>query len=198
MSAAKFSSHRGFTLVEVMVVLSLVSLISVIVLQMMTILLKSYDQISRMEGQSALESMRNNWFRGSVNAMVASLDQEFEFRGARKLVSGYTTSPLMGRQGMLTSISWEIREDATQSTLWYIEHSKRPLQISTWDNARAEFSYRGLKSGWVEAWPPSELPEGVLPHRVKLTIHPDDALPMDIYAAINIRRTGRFDYRDNL
>lgn len=198
MSLTNTKTKQGFTLVEVMVVLSLVSLISILVLQMMTVMLRSYEQISSLEGRFSLDSMRNAWFRGSVNTMVSSLDQEFAFKGERMLMSGYTTAPLMGRQGMLTSIKWEIREDTTQSSLWYVENEQRPLKIASWKNARAEFSYRGLKSGWGGGWPREELSQGVLPHRVKLTVFSDDSMPVDIYAAVRTRRTGRYDYRDNL
>ena len=188
---------RGFTLVEVLVVLMLTGMIAVLLLQMMTILFRGYDQIGRIQGEVSLNSMRNGWFRDSINALAASLDEEFSFAGTPAQMTGFTMAPLVSRQGKLTMMAWEIRYKAKGTELWYAETGLEPALIGQWPDSELRFAYRGQNSGWMDTWPPADLPAGVLPYRIKLNIA-DDGGDRDVFAAIKVRRTGRYDYRDFL
>ena len=69
------------------------------------------------------------------------------------------------------------------------------MKMATWPSHRASFAYRGQQSGWMDEWPAQDLSPGVLPHRIKLVLDDGD-VTREIYAAVQIRRTGRYDYRD--
>lgn len=187
---------RGFTLVEVMVVIAITGVISVLMLQMMTVLYRGYDQIGRIQGQLAINAMRYGWFRDSMGSMVASLDSEFGFSGNHQIIEGFTTAPLIDVNGKLTAVRWEIRTDFADTSLWYTEGKSQPLNIANWQGTSAKFSFRGLRSGWSDSWPPEQLEVGILPHRIKMTL--DGFESREVYAAINVRRVGRYDYRDSL
>ncbi len=187
----------GFTLVEVMVVLTIFSLCSVLMLQMLTVFLRGYDQVNRIQSEYILDSMRESWFRDSLSVMVASHDAEFGFHGDRREISGITLHPLIGPGGRFTEASWEIRSSGRETALWYTESGYASLRIGTWTNTGLEFQYRGLSSGWVNEWPPRETPPGELPHRIKLIIDEADT-SRELFAAVTIRRVERYDYRDLL
>lgn len=185
----------GFTLIEVMVVIAVTSITAVLILQMMTILFRGYDQIGRVQSELAKEAMSYGWFRDSIGSLVASLDREFAFSGDVREMEGYTSAPLFGSAGKVTEIRWQLREEADGTSLWYTEKGEPQIQVAVWQESEVGFLYRGLKSGWRNTWPPEELPAGILPHRVKLKIE-NQSESREIYAAISVRRTGRYDYRD--
>ena len=192
----KVRTSPGFTLVEVLVVIAITGMISVLLVQMMTVFLRGYDQVGRLQNEHAIDSMRFGWFRDSVAVLVASLDAEFAFEGDDKKITGYTLSPLLGDDGQLTRVAWQIRNQTTGASLWYEEADSPPIRIGTWRGSDLKFSYRGQNTGWRSAWPPEELVEGVLPYRVRLVIDGEEV--REVYAAVIVRRTGRYDYRDYL
>ena len=104
----RWQRQSGFTLVEVLVVIAITGMVSVLVLQMLTIVLRGADGVSRVQGEMSMESMRNSWFRDSIAVMVASLDEEFAFRGSERAVSGFTMAPLIGQSGELTQVTWSL------------------------------------------------------------------------------------------
>ncbi len=185
----------GFTLVEVLVVIVLVSMISALLLQMMTLSFRSFDQVTRIANESNVLRMRNQWFRNSISHLVASLDEQFGLVGDASTISGYSSAPLLDHSGKLTRVYWEVRRSGADSELWYREHAGSPMLIGKWAGGELKFSYRGLQSAWLDKWPTEELPVGVLPYRVKLSIEQDGEV-RDLLAAVSIRRTGRYDYRD--
>lgn len=187
-------SLRGFTLIEMLVVLLITGIASVLVLNMLTILLRGYDQIGRIQSDFAIDEMRFSWFRGCVGVMVASLDKEFAFAGSSREISGYTTSPLIGKEGKLTWVKWELKSVSGGDEIWYTEGLLDSMHIGTWKDTELEFLYRGLNSDWRRDWPPSDLRPGVLPYRIKLRM--TGAVQREFFAAIRVRRTGRYDYRD--
>lgn len=190
-----FTRIGGFTLIEVLVVIAITGLVSVLTLQMSSILLKGYDQISRVQSNLGEQAMRNSWFRDSIAVMMASLDEEFAFSGSQRSISGYTMSPLFAAEGELTQVQWSLESSSSGDALWYREHDRPPVQIAVWPETNASFAYRGQKSGWLAEWPAQDLPAGILPYRVKLSLGGgEDA--QQIFAAIKVRRTGRYDYRD--
>ena len=189
--------EKGFTLVEVIVVLTIVSLCSVLMLQMLTVFLRGYDQVNRVQGELVIASMRENWFRRSVKVLVASDDEAFAFKGEDNEIAGYSLYPLIGQAGRLTKVGWVIRSNTRSASLWYMETGYEPMKIATWEDARLEFQFRGATSGWVGEWPPRETPIGELPQRIKLTINEPGATK-ELFAAVAIRRVKRSDYRDLL
>ena len=192
----KTRAANGFTLIEVLVVIAITGMITVLLSQMLTVFLRGYDQVGRIQQEHAVDSMRLGWLRDSVSAMVASLDEEFGFEGERASFTGFTMSPLLVDDHRLTRVTWQIRNDATGHSLWYGEDGRQAVKLGTWPDDQLSFAYRGLNSGWQTDWPPQDLPAGVLPHRIKLSI--SGAEPRDVYAAVTVRRTGRYDYRDFL
>lgn len=188
--------QRGFTLVEVLVVLALTGMIAVLLLQMMTVLLRGHDQVGRIQSQLLTDTMRFHWFRDSIGHMAASLDEEFGFVGSHSSFSGYTMAPLLAQQGKLTKVSWEIRSMSDGPGLWYQEAGAAPMLIGRWPYADdLSFEYRGQRSAWLSNWPAGDLPAGVLPYRIKLSIR-SESETRDVYAAVDVRRVARFDYRD--
>ncbi|MFT7222413.1 MAG: prepilin-type N-terminal cleavage/methylation domain-containing protein, partial [Candidatus Azotimanducaceae bacterium] len=180
----------GFTLIEVLVVIAITGLVSVLTLQMLTIMFRGYDQVSQFQSEMSQESMRNAWFRDSIAVMVASLDEEFSLKGDTRSIAGFTLAPLLGHPGKITPISWTIEADGNNEVLWYEEEEQSRLKIASWESADVSFAYRGQRSGWLPDWPPEDLSPGVLPFRIKLSID-ESGKVREVFAAVKIRRTGR-------
>ena len=192
---AETERNGGFTLVEVLVVFALTSLVSMLLMQFLSTLYRSHDLIQRFQGEDALEVMQFYWFGLSIGASVASLDADFSFNGTESEISAYTMAPLIGRQGELTLVSWRVANAQESSSLWYRENDEPYLQIGSWKNTKLAFSYRGFGPVWMDSWPHGDIPKGVLPHRVKLTLD-SNGVKEEVFGAIELRRTGRYDYRE--
>lgn len=191
------AKNTGFTLIEVLVVIAITGFVAVLVLQMLTILLRGNDQIARVQTQMNEQVLSQAWFRDSIGVMMASLDEEFAFKGDERSVSGYTLSPLLGHAGEITPVQWTLRRSSDGDALWYSESGEAAIRIANWPDTLAKFSFRGQKSGWLEQWPSGDLTSGVLPYRVKLSLASNDQI-RDVFAAVRVRRSGRYDYRDFL
>ena len=188
-------TEKGFTLVEVMVVIAITGMIAVLLLEMMTIMFRGYDQVGRIQTRLAQETMQLQWFRETMGVMAASLDQEFAFKGSAGEITGYTMAPLLSEQGKLTRISWRIEEAEGESRLIYHEADHPPMNVGSLRDSELRFEYRGQLTNWLGGWPDEQVPVGSLPFRIKLAIEGASG-PREVYAAINVRRLGRYDFRD--
>ena len=149
--------HRGFTLLEVIVVLMISGLISVILMQGLSIVLATRlrvsDALSDLDKKGVQTSILATPLRG---LLPDYLDGPDVFFGDNRRLKGLTLSPLQGTEGAPTGFGMLLEFDGMENatTLTYLEHGYDPVELARWHGNVGEFTYLGLKGDWKERWPP--------------------------------------------
>ena len=190
------SRQIGFTLVEILVVLTLLSAIVGLLAQSFSVFYKAYLQTDALESDIVREELVSHWFRDNISGAIPSKDPSFRFTGDNRKITFTSVDSLKGPQGKIKRTSWIISMEGESSTLLYEENNEQPIPLMVWQNRKAGFYFRDESTDWIKFWPPEESKAGMLPRRVKLKIQGD--AESEIFVAINTRRTPRYDYRDLL
>lgn len=150
-------SDKGFTLLEVIVVLTITSLITAILMQGLGIVLNTRlrvaDELVRIE----TVSLQNSVIKSPLVGVLPGLDEsENSFSGQERRIKGLTLTPLRGTMGAPTSFEMALqyvsRDNVTE--LVYLEEGYNPVRLAKWEGDTGEFSYRGRSGDWRTSWPP--------------------------------------------
>ena len=150
-------SRKGFTLLEVIVVLMISGLISVILIQglslVLTTRLRVNDALSDLDVKGVQANILSTPLRGVLPDYT---DGPNVFLGAKTQLRGLTLSPLQGTYGAPTGFGMSIEFAGLENvtTLTYSERGYEPIELARWPGNVGEFSYLGRKGSWKEAWPP--------------------------------------------
>ena len=184
----------GLSLIELLVVLVLVSLTTVISLQAVGFVTTGLNRISADREKLELDRSASHWYRESLAAMVASLDEEHGFLGRPREMSGYTLAPLLSDNGELTLIRYFLESESQTDVLWYQEDGLEAFMLMEFGSP-VEFRYATGRAVYSGNWPGDSFPIGTLPAVIKLDVLQSDD---DLLAVIKQRRIARHDYRDLL
>jgi prepilin-type N-terminal cleavage/methylation domain-containing protein len=189
MRCRKTFDPQGFTLVEVLVTLVLLSMVAAVAFGSLRQVLEARDRLWPYLDRSQETTLVSGWFRQTVQATIADYDDgKHRFAGTASEVSGLTASPLVGPAGTPTAFRWAMKYDAARdlTTLEYEESPKQALRIAAWAGRDGAFAYYAGEQKWQPAWPPSDSDQGKsipqLPQLVRLSGAPRDAVPMIIAA----------------
>ena len=148
--------QRGFTLVEILVVLVIVSLVSGILFQAM-------GQVMHLQKKFGVELVHSqqgvmllDWFQQSVEGLMPDYaDGKDKFVGSERRFSGLTTNPLAAENGVPTPLAWELAfdPDSGETRLLY-GASRGAVPVISWQGNKGKFSYLDAKGEFHEAWPP--------------------------------------------
>ncbi len=151
------TGDKGFTLLEVIVVLMISSLIATILFQGLSLILDT-----RFRVMSALTRIETSGLQSSIittplKGMIPDhIEEPGVFMGDGKRLKGLTLNPLQGTTGAPTAfamdLSYDITDDAT--ILTYFETGYAPVEIARWPGSEGTFFYRGRAGDWVKNWPP--------------------------------------------
>lgn len=148
--------NTGFTLLEMMVVLVLVSLITVLLMQGFSFVVGLQERIRQQLIQIQDSELREQWFRMVVRSFHRGRSSDdAAFHGDAKQLSGLVLQPLNKVAGMPTTISWKIEQVGTDYFLTYQEEQEVPVTIMRWATATPEFRYMDDKGNLNETWPPT-------------------------------------------
>jgi prepilin-type N-terminal cleavage/methylation domain-containing protein len=179
----------GFTLVEVLVTLVLLSMVAAVAFGSLRQVLEARDRLRPYLDRSQETTLVAGWFRQTIQALIADYDQgRHRFSGTAREISGLTTSPLVGPAGTPTAFRWAISYDPTRdlTTLGYEERPGQTLRIAEWAGQAGAFAYYAGEQKWQPAWPPSATDQGKsisqLPSLVRLSGAPRDTVPLIIAA----------------
>ncbi|MEM6484051.1 MAG: prepilin-type N-terminal cleavage/methylation domain-containing protein [Pseudomonadota bacterium] len=161
---------RGLSLLELLVVLSLVSLVTTILFQGYGFMLGSYKRIQARQAHESERALINAWFRNSLEAALAFTDPVERFEGGTDFIAATSFGSLLGASGLPTKLTWELRRDETGTRLLYRDSSVREaLLVYRWEiGAAPEFRYLSRSGDWQSAWPGSGTEQ--LPVAVRLEL----------------------------
>lgn len=158
---AQGRNTRGFTLLEVLVVLVIVSLISVVLMQGMGLILNLRDNLGDRMADLERAALQRSVIRLPLEGLVADFnDGESIFTGTAERISGLTIQPLFRRGGrpIPFALTLEYEEGKELNSLYYTEDQDERLLLASWSGKRAYFRYIGDPRGWVPSWPPGDAP----------------------------------------
>ena len=161
MKIAQGSLAKGFTLLEVIVVLMISSLITAILVQGLSLVLDTRFRVMNELTRIETLGIQNSVVTSPLRALIPDHQYgDHVFVGAERRLKGLTISPLQGTNGAPTVFSMTLDYDVTDDTtsLTYLEQGYEPVQIAHWQGDTGIFSYRGRVDGWLERWPPQLTP----------------------------------------
>lgn len=146
---------RGFTLLEMLVVLVLVGLLSTLLLQGFFYILHLRAGLLVQLSDLQYGALQEHWFRSTIAATVADYsDGKNIFRGNEHEFSGLTMAPLEASIGMLAPYAWELQSQEGRTTLRYRKGEGDYWEVATWLGERGSFRYMDTNGKWYNQWPP--------------------------------------------
>lgn len=184
MSYSKNHWHRtqmgGFTLLEILVVLVVVSLISTLLIQGFIQALNTQTRQQKIIYQIQQTTLINNWIKKSISGIIAVQSEQGQpFTGSSDSLQGFTTQALAQSAGSPANIHWSITQQDNNIQLryrqaehidWQIFHRPR---VSSRQNQSlsAGFQYRDEQGKWYQQWPPkNSIEKNQLPEAVQITL----------------------------
>ena len=156
---------RGFSLLEAIVTLVVVSLIVTVLMQALAQSLDMRERLMRFQRQARTAALQEQWFRDTVASSLSDLpDALGHLRGDARRLEVLTPVPLLG-EGM-ARVRWEVIDTDDGSALgysgpgWFGVVVPAPLQD-------ARFAYMDREGVWRETWAP-EVPEDADPGAVPM------------------------------
>ena len=131
------AARGGFTLVEMLVVLVLVSLLGTLVIQGTGFFLGQYARVKRSHRESSLATLQQHWFGSTVAAMVPSRLAARRFAGDDHSFEGVTLQPLAAKAGRPVRVRWSI--DA--GSVLYTERGAQPWTVLSGHDRTLGFQY---------------------------------------------------------
>ena len=119
-----------------------------------------------------MEKNAYRWYRESVEALVASLDEEHGFMGQPREMSGFTLAPLLSASGEPTLITYFLKSESGADALWYREDGAEPIRLMEFSSP-VEFRYATSRAVYSRSWPDESFPLGTLPAVIKLAAPSD-------------------------
>ncbi|WP_395338811.1 type II secretion system protein J [Ningiella sp. W23] len=169
-------SH-GFTLLEMMVVLVIVSLITVLMMQGFSFVVGLQDRIRNQLVKTQDTELREQWFRLVTRSFQRGRQSDnANFSADAFEMSGLVLQPLNRGTGLPTKVRWRIEQEGDYSILYYDEAEDEPVVIFEWLNAEVEFRYLNSSGELQDEWPVeeeeqdifAELPSPPLPKGIML------------------------------
>lgn len=149
-TTARGRAQQGFTLLEMIVTLVVVSLIVVVLMQALQQALGLRTRLLRFERETRMATLQEEWFRDSVSAAMVDLpDALGPMRGDEDEVSLVSAAPLQGAGP--ARIDWALRRDGDAQALVYTGAGMDPLQV-VHGLRDASFSYLDPAGRWQRTW----------------------------------------------
>lgn len=150
-SAVHPSANAGFTLLETIVTLVVVSMIVVVLMQALQQALGLRTRLLRHEREVRTAVLQEQWFRDSVASAVADLpDALGVMDGSADSVSLVTAAPLSGPG--VAKVHWSLRPVRGGVSLEYDEAGAAPITVLPGPLRVAAFDYLDADGEWLREW----------------------------------------------
>jgi prepilin-type N-terminal cleavage/methylation domain-containing protein len=141
----------GFTLLETIVTLVIVSLIVVVLMQALQQALGLRTRLLRHERETRTATLQEQWFRDSVAAAVADLpDALGQADGSATSLTLVSAAPLSAPG--IARVDWSLRPVDGGYALDYAEAGGAPITVLPGPLAHAAFDYLDDEGHWSGEW----------------------------------------------
>lgn len=142
----------GFSLMEALVTLMLVSFVSLLMFQMLGNYRIAKERVVAQSGIIDRRALFSAWFRDSIRNLHATRD--LEFRGDERGFTAVTLDPAAGNTGALTEMGWSLRAVRGGWEMRYSEGGSERWTAPLADKGRVSFGYVDAQGELHDAWPP--------------------------------------------
>jgi general secretion pathway protein J len=146
---------KGFTILEMLVVLVLVSFISALLLEGFSYVLHLRSSFLAQLEDLQRGTLQEYWFRSTTAAIITDYrDGSNIFKGEERKFSGLTLAALDQSIGVPTSFTWKMEYADGIMVLRYQNSNNKTWDISYWFNNEGSFRYMDKAGKWHTNWPP--------------------------------------------
>ncbi|HEY4559822.1 MAG TPA: prepilin-type N-terminal cleavage/methylation domain-containing protein [Lysobacter sp.] len=157
---------RGFTLMEVLVVLVIVSLTTAALFQMLGIYRIARERVSAQVAEVDRRTLVQEWFTDSIHGLLAIEGEPM--RGRASGFSATTLNPLCGTPGAPASVQWTLESSAEGWRLRYAEDGQARWSAPVQSREAPRFLYFAADGTPSSQWPPALGVQTPLPASVAL------------------------------
>jgi prepilin-type N-terminal cleavage/methylation domain-containing protein len=181
-------ADRGMTLLEMLVVLTLTSMVTALLFQGYGYMLGGYQRLQNRQATEFERALVENWWRNSLESLVPYFEDDLRFSGEDLQLHGATFSPVRGVPGVATEFSWELRPAAADTELHYLQPPFDAQLIKRWDEGeQVSFRFLDQAGNWLPSWIKGEGRQ--LPEAVQLVVRPVDDAIRTVTAIVPIRKS---------
>ena len=173
MTGVRQPRRGGFTVMEMLAVLTLVSLLGTLLVQGLGFFAARYEAVKRSHRDVDSFALWQHWFAATVNGIVPVGVRARRFRGDATAFSGTSLQPLAGDGGVPAVVRWTVAEG--EAAVVYQEEglAATPEQPIAWrlpldDDGVLSFSYADRQGRWHDAWPTRAAPLEWTPTLIRL------------------------------
>jgi len=149
---ASRASRSGFTLMEMLVTLVLVSMTTMLMFQMLGSYRIARERVQAQSGVIDRQSLFNGWLRASVQGLF--IDHGLTFAGNETAFEGTTLNALYALEATPTLVRWEVDTSDGVVRLVYFEDGRERWRYPLAGTVSARFAYLDEEGTRHEAWPP--------------------------------------------
>ncbi|MBE9561291.1 MAG: prepilin-type N-terminal cleavage/methylation domain-containing protein [Proteobacteria bacterium] len=151
----KKNIKTGFTLLEMLVVLVLVSFITVLLLEGFSYVLHLRSSFLTQFEDLQRGALQEYWFRSTTAAITIDYKNgDNVFKGKQLQFSGLTIAALDQSIGVPTPFTWKIEYIDGMTILRYKNSKDKTWDISRWFSKTGKFRYLAKDGKWHTSWPP--------------------------------------------
>jgi prepilin-type N-terminal cleavage/methylation domain-containing protein len=177
--------ERGFTLVEVLVALLILSLLGTLVYELSLFTLRFRSTTEEQLAQAREVSLREGWLTSSLRAAYPDYDGlEGGLTGSSRELELLSLAPPHEAPGTPSRIAWRLLETAQGGELRFASASGEDWLVHRWRRGDAAFSYLDADGRWRDRWPPGDTDDEHLPAAVRLD-YPEIGGPRSLVVAID-------------
>ena len=177
-------SSRGFTLMEVLVTLLLISFASMLMFQMLGSYRIAKQRSFALSGMIDRQALFSAWFRDSVNSLYASETMQFE--GAAERFSGPSINAAYLTTGVPIRSTWRLGRTPGGWVVYYEEDGVERWELALASTERAWFVFVDEAGKSHREWPPELGVAEPLPAAVALSrVDAQGAMAVPLVAAVH-------------
>lgn len=156
--------ERGFTLIEVIVVIVLFSLITTLSIQGIGYVLGQRARMAQFQQEITATTLRHQWFVDVIEGLaIPPENKDYKFIGKERELRGFSLAPLIKPESPGVFIAWSISLEEGRNTLNYYQFSgagdngAQLAEIGVLKGVDGEAYFRYLDEDGVfhREWPPA-------------------------------------------
>lgn len=138
----RIRQSSGFTMLEVLVVLVLISLVTALVMQGLSAVFQIRQKIRDTLLVNKPVTLQQAFLRSTLSAMTADdIKGEHRFTGTAQKITGLTLAPLLSLQGIPLSVELSVQRQEDSCLLRYTESGSPPIILGRWLHDHCYFSF---------------------------------------------------------